>query len=110
MMYLIMYIKYTHQLRSTFNCYFPYVKGHFWQGNRLLLSIFLIISSTMFIFVCSNLIESNHRAQCGDVFHKDIGRNAVKTVELHNFFLYFKNLIICCQNIYNESNFIRVEK
>lgn len=57
MMYLIMYIKYTHQLRSTFNCYFPYVKGHFWQGNQLLLSIFLIISSIMFIFVCSNLIE-----------------------------------------------------
>lgn len=56
-MYLIMYIKYTHQLRSTFNCYFLYVKGHFWQGNQLLLSILLIISSIMAILVCSNLIE-----------------------------------------------------
>ena len=65
-MYLIMYIKYTHQLRSTFNCYVPYVKGHFWEGYQLLLSIFFIISSIMVIFVCSNLIEViiGHNARC----------------------------------------------
>ena len=54
-----MYIKYTHQLRSTFNCYFPYSKGHFWQCYQLLFSIFPIINSIMVIIVCicSNSIE-----------------------------------------------------
>lgn len=73
-----MYQVHTYQLRSTFNCYFPYGKGQFGNVNQLLLNIFLTISSIMVIIVSSVIQLKYSYNKMQDVLLKDIGRNAVR--------------------------------